>query len=175
MSRMLDKSQLRKVYRHPKPASRSTETWCSLVLIFGFTFACVAKLGFPGSLFAAVVFALAALLVGLWVTAPDGRAKSGDPHVEFRQDGVNVSRRFDNQAVWEERIRRARVTSVAPYVQTGWLFPRDHGLVIENSDGVQWRIALRVPRAELEVQLESLQSTLQKWGYPLAPLRRFQP
>lgn len=144
-------------------------------MTFGLTFMGLLQLNGGKDLLLISIISIFAGALLYWLSGPKDPLRSGDPHIEFQRNGLQLRMLCDNQPIWQENLPRKNITSVAPYQQQGWLFNRDRGLVIEDAEGKQWRVALKLSMPELEQYSQSLQASLEALGYSLGKLRRFQP
>ncbi|WP_339409538.1 hypothetical protein [Pseudomonas sp. EA_35y_Pfl2_R5] len=175
MTLRLDKQMLARIYRHGLSSYSSAMRWSSTLMTFGLTFTGLLKLNGGQDLLLILVVSFFVGGLIYWLSAPKDPLRSGDPYIEFQRNALHLRMLCDNQPIWQEKLPRKQIASVAPYQQQGWLFSRDCGLVIEDHEGKQWRLALKLSRAELERYSQTLQTSLEPLGYSLDKLRRFQP
>ncbi|POZ99630.1 hypothetical protein C4E44_34020 [Pseudomonas sp. MWU12-2312b] len=94
-------------------------------------------------------------------------------NVCFHSKGVSVE-----MSVGAERFVRevsiAGIKSVSGYIQDGWLWVRDRGVVIELSSGEQFRLVLSFSKFELDCFLKDFVSSLNDMDFPVKKLRKFQ-
>ncbi|MHC8302376.1 hypothetical protein [Pseudomonas sp. ZS1P83] len=94
-------------------------------------------------------------------------------NVCFSSAGVSVE-----ISVGSERfihvLSLAGIKSVSGYVQDGWLWVRDRGVVIETNDGKQFRFVLSLSKAELTRFLNDFTLSLSEINFPVRSLRKFQ-
>lgn len=175
MSLRLDKQILDRIYQHGTSNHSSAMRWSSTLMTFGLTFMGLLQLSGGQSL---LMTLLVSIFVGgliYWLSGSKDPLRSGDPYVEFQRNALHLRMLCDNQPLWQEKLLRKQISSVAPYQQQGWLFNRDRGLVIEDNEGKQWRLALKISMHELEQYSQTLKTALEPLGYSLDKLRRFQP
>lgn len=175
MSLRLDNHRLERIYRHGTSGNASAMRWSSALMTGGLVFTGLFKLAAGQDL---LLLLVASVLLGtlvFWLSGPNDPLRKGDPFAEFQRGGLHLRMHCDNQPIWQKKLPRSRIASVAPYHQQGWLFGRDRGVVIEDSDGQQWRLVLRLSREELEIFTQTLKDSLEPLGYSLVKLRRFQP
>ena len=200
MSVIIPLSYIEKTYRYPRVLSEVlSEITCSLwwrlmvatsYLMFGFTVFVVAVVRFflvPRyyEVFACFMLGLGALLLVVTVIIvvvewSEGKGKSIDSNliervlnVCFSSAGVSVE-----MSVGSERfvhvLSIAGIRSVSGYVQDGWLWVRDRGVVIETNDGKQFRFVLSLSKAELNRFLNDFTLSLSELNFPVRSLRKFQ-
>lgn len=175
MNLHIDNQILDRIYLHGTSGHSIAMRWSSTLTTFGLTFMGLLQLNSGKDLLLTLLISF--FMGGLiyWLSAPKNPLRSGDPFIEFQRNGLHLRMLCDNQPVWQEKLPRKQIASVAPYQQQGWLFNRDRGLVIEDNEGKQWRLALKLSMAELEQYSQTLRSSLEPLGYSLDKLRRFQP
>jgi len=71
-------------------------------------------------------------------------------------------------------ITIGEVKSVSGYVQGGWLWVRDRGVVIETYDKRQLRFVMSMNKVELVRFLNDFLISLNKVNYPVGNMRNFQ-
>ncbi|VXC04330.1 conserved hypothetical protein [Pseudomonas sp. 8Z] len=175
MSLRLDKQMLERIYRHGVSDHSSAIRWSSTLMTFGLTFMGLFQLNGGKELLLSLVVSVFVGGLIYWMNGSKDPLRSGDPLIELRRNGMYLRVLCDNQVIWEEKLLRKQIASVASYQQQGWLFSRDRGLVIEDNEGKQWRLALKLSKAELDQYSQTLHATLEALGYSLGKLRRFQP
>lgn len=201
---MIPLSYIERTYRYPKVSSEAlseivAEITCSLwwrlmvattYVMFGFLVFVVAIVRFflaprYSEVFAYSMLGLGALLLVLTVVIvvvewSESKGKSIDSNliervlnVCFSSAGVSVE-----MSVGSERfihvISIAGIRSVSGYVQDGWLWVRDRGVVVETNDGKLFRFVLSLSKAELNRFLNDFTLSLSEIDFPVRSLRKFQ-
>lgn len=92
-------------------------------------------------------------------------------HVGFDSSGVTVQGLSSED--FSGGLARSDIRKVSGYVQDGWFFARDRGVVIERNDGVQFRVALSLAKSRLNQFLNELELSLKQLDYPVVPRRKF--
>ncbi|WP_417663562.1 hypothetical protein [Pseudomonas sp.] len=175
MSLRLDSQMLDRIYLQGTSNHASTMRWSSALLIFGLTFSGLRELNEGQELLLTIIVSVSIGVLVYWLSGPKDPLRSGDPNIEFQRNALHLKMLCDNQPIWQEKLPRKRIVSVAPYQQQGWLFNRDRGLVVEDCEGRQLRLALKLSMSELEQYSQTLKTSLEPLGYSLDKLRRFQP
>lgn len=175
MSKKLDHNLIKKYYRpadtKPKRAKYASGALMAVALLF----TAVTKLS--GPIDAALV---AGALLGLylfitWVTKPNRPEDIGELSAEFRKDGVRILATVDNLVEFQEKIKLSDIKAVSGYIQGGWLWGRDRGILLETKQDLQFRLSLNLNRQGLDNLLVSLQPSLSDMNYNIGKLRKFQP
>ena len=81
----------------------------------------------------------------------------------------------DNQVEFQEKIKLSDIKAVSGYIQDGWLWMRNLGILLETKQDQQFRLSLNLDRQGLHNLLESLQPSLSDMNYKIGKLRNFQP
>lgn len=175
MSLKLEKHLLERIYHHGISDNGSALRWSSTLMTGGLAFMGLFQLSAGQELLLSLAVGVLFGAFMFWLSGPKDPLRNGDPYVQFQQNALHLRMLCDNQPIWQEKLSRKEIASVAPYQQQGWFFSRDRGVVVEHNDGQQWRLALKLSKEELEAYSKTLNDTLEPLGYPITALRRFQP
>ncbi|WP_152644545.1 hypothetical protein [Pseudomonas sp. FeS53a] len=173
MTFRIERELLDRVYRYPRSTGSS---WLATFLT-GSGGLCVLLLLRPEAegMYPLAVVILFIGLVVTWFGRKVDPLSTGDPEVLFRKNALHLKVLRDSQPVWEEKILLKEIASVAIYDQSGWFLHRDRGVVVENVEGQQWRIALKLSAKDIEAFGQNLSTSLKALAYPIKSPRRFQP
>jgi hypothetical protein len=175
MSKKLDHHLIKKYYRpaETKPKKSKNEFGSLIAVVLLFT--AVTKLSGPiDAVLVAGVF-LGLYLFIAWVTKPNRPEDIGELSAEFRKDGVRILATVDNLVAFQEKIKLSDIKAVSGYIQDGWLWARDRGILLETKQNLQFRLSLNLNRQGLDNLLVSLQPSLSDMNYNIGNLRKFQP
>lgn len=185
---------IERFYRHPEVTPKKIAgLWWNLMkatgyVISGFTVfltAFVRFLGRPAEPFIYFIFGLGALflimaVIIVLVEWSESNSNSVDNvliekvlNASFCSEGVSVERSLGSERFIFE-LSVAEINSVSGYVQDGWLWVRDRGVVIETNDGEQYRLVLSFKNAELTCFLNDFVSSLSEINIPVKKVRKFQ-
>ncbi|MCX4220879.1 hypothetical protein MKZ87_24850 [Pseudomonas sp. MCal1] len=124
--------------------------------------------------FVVAVIAFVEIYEGYDKSTGDGCVDGVAQSVVFNSSGL----RFEVEAGLHRRrsfVCFDEIKCVSGYVQRGWLFGRDRGVVVETKSGEQIRFALSLGKKSLASYLDELMLLLRRIGYFVMDIRRFQP
>lgn len=204
MSVIIPLSYIEKTYRYPRVSSEVlsevvSEITCSLwwrlmvattYVMFGFVVFVVAIVRFflvprYSEVFAHSMLGLGALLLAMTVIIvvvewSESKGKSIDSNliervlkVCFSSAGVSVEMSLGSER-FIHVLSIAGIRSVSGYVQDGWLWVRDRGVVIETNDGKQFRFVSSLSKSELNRFLNNFTLSLSEINFPVRSLGKFQ-
>ncbi|WP_150788404.1 hypothetical protein [Pseudomonas fluorescens] len=91
----------------------------------------------------------------------------------FDQGGISIEMLVGSKP-YMSIIFIDEIKSVSGYVQGGWLWVRDRGVVIETNDNKQFRFVMSMNKIELERFLNEFLLSLSEINYPVRNIRKFQ-
>lgn len=175
MSKKLDHNLINKYHRpadgKPRKIDYTSGVWMSGALLF------VGVMQISGPLDAILVVGVFMFLCLLfaWMTKPNRPEEIGELSVEFRKDCVRILATVDNIVEYQEKVKLSDIKEVSGYIQDGWLWVRERGILLETKQNVQFRFALNLNRSELDNFLVTWQASLRDMNYTFGKLRKFQP
>ncbi|TWC41588.1 hypothetical protein FBY03_102337 [Pseudomonas sp. SJZ079] len=174
MSKKLDHHLIKKYYC-PAETKPKKPKYASGLITIALLFTAVTELSGPiDAVLVAGVFLVLYLFIA-WVTKPNRPEDIGELSAEFRKDGVRILATVDNLVGFQEKIKLSDIKTVSGYIQDGWLWVRDRGILLETNQDPQFRLSLNLNRQGLDNLLVSLQPSLSDMNYNIGKLRKFQP
>jgi len=175
MSKKLDHNLIKKYYRPADTNLKRAKYAPGALIAITLLFTAVTKLSGPiDAVLVAGFFWVLHLFIG-WLTKPNRPEDIGELSAEFRKDGVRILATVDNLVEFQEKIKISDIKTVSGYIQDGWLWVRDRGILLETKQGLQFRFSLNLNRQGLDNLLVSLQPSLSDMNYNIGKLRKFQP
>lgn len=175
MSKKLDHNLIKKYYRPADGKPKKIDYTSGVLMAGALLFTAVIKISGPlDALLVIGVFLLLYLLFS-WMTKPNRFEDIGELSAEFRKDGVRILATVDNLVEFQEKIKLSDIKAVSGYIQDGWLWVRDRGILLETKQEQQFRLSLNLNRQGLDSLLGSLQPSLSDMSYNIGKLRKFQP
>jgi hypothetical protein len=175
MSKKLDHNLIKKYYRPADTKLKRAKYAPGALIAIALLFTAVTKLSGPiDAVLVAGVFWVLYLFMA-WVTKPNRPEDIGELSAEFRKDGVRILATVDNLVEFQEKIKMSDIKTVSGYIQDGWLWVRDRGILLETKQDLQFRLSLNLNRQGLDNLLVSLQPSLNDMNYNIGKLRKFQP
>ncbi|MFJ7795340.1 hypothetical protein [Pseudomonas sp. NPDC096950] len=94
-------------------------------------------------------------------------------NVCFRSTGVSFEVSTDTERSMHI-LSMSDIKSVSGYVQGGWIWDQDRGVIVETEEGKQFRFVLSLSKSELHKFLSDFVSSLGDMNFPVRGTRKFQ-